>query len=362
MTAGKFALVFQGPVVSKNPRTSEVFDCWPNIIRIMEETRDEFDAFVVSTWEGQPDTDYRDDKLVKVFGPDTITGADRTGFPLNNGPRKIVSSHRGVEAVQKLGDIDYVLVFRTDTYADLRGFAEAIRSYARRHDAYTRVDQKAFLHFQYISLMFPYFATDFFVAGHVDDVARYLGANVRHLDLRFRPLKLIDVDWFIKYAYEHLSRYFDYPEYFSFPFVAKGGEIRPGITVRYPTRFIEFWQDIVRHAIAPMPARIGQTLEWRGTRVNYAGPDGEVGDGPGALPPGGRNELVWLEQWDAVREDWLAAARERGLDIYAYDDGGAPYDHAAWYMLDRYLIVKGSPYSAGFYDLMTAQRLPPESV
>ncbi len=330
---GRFGLVFQGPIVSRNPVTSEPFDCVANIIRIIEETYDDFDYFVLSTWEGQPEFPFEDSKLLKLYGPDTITGSDRTGFPLNNGPRKIVSSHRGVQAMKASGEADFVLVFRTDTYADLRGFPGAIRSCTDRHDAYRRVDQKSFLHFQYLSLLNPYFATDFFLSGHIDDVERYLAANVTHLDLRFRPLKLIDVDWFIKYMYEHLSKYFEYPEYFNFPSIAKRGEVYPGVLVRYPTRFIDYWDDIVRHAIAPMPRGVSRTLEWRGVA---AGQNKHFVD------------HVYLEEWDGVRERWLDAARERDLQIYAYDDAGADYDHAAWYMLDRYLVAKGSQYSDSF--------------
>lgn len=334
---GRFGLVFQGPIVSRNPVTSELFDCIPNITRIIRETYDAFDYFVLSTWAGQPEFPLEDRKFLKIYGEDTITGLDRNGFPLNNGPRKIVSSQRGVEALRASGEAEFVLVFRTDTYADLRGFAAAIRSYNQRHDAYRRVDQKSFLHFQYMSLGVPYFATDFFLSGHIDDVFRYLQTNIKHLDIRFRPLKLIDVDWFIKYMYEHLSEHFDYPEYFNFPNIIKRGEVRPGVPVRYPAGFVKYWQDIVYHAVAPMPAAVSTTLEWRGE------PKG-VSKGPA--------KRIMLEEWDGVRGRWLDAARERGLQSYDYDDDGAPFDHAVWYMLDRYLVVKGSTYSDGFRTAM----------
>ena len=330
MTAQRFGVVIQGPLVSRNAVTKDPFDCVPNVIRLIRENYDQFDLFLLSTWDGQPAVPFEDPKFLRIYGEDTITGADRTGFPLNNGPRKIVSSHRGVKALHELGAVDFVLVMRTDTYVDLRGFADAIRSYTNRHDAYRRVDQKSFLHFEYMVLTNPYFATDFYLSGHIDDVLRYLQANVTHLDLRFRPKGLIDVDWLIKYMYEHLTKYFDYPEYFNFPVVAKRGQVLPDLPVSYPTGFLAYWNDVTLHAVAPMPSQVPRSLEWRGVAL-------------------GQNkhyhDRVGLEGWDDVRGRWLEAARERGLANYAYDDGGAPYDHAAWYMLDRYLVAKGSEYS-----------------
>ncbi|MDA9976240.1 hypothetical protein N9F34_05500, partial [Alphaproteobacteria bacterium] len=311
MRDGKFGLVIQGPIVSRD------FDCRENLHRLVDEFSGSFEAIVLSTWGGQPDPCLTHPKVFSIFGPDTITGLDRTGRPLYNGPRKHVSSHRGVRYLKEHSDVDFVLVVRTDIYADLSIIPPLIRAYTEKHSDYERVQQKSFIHFLNMSLILPYFATDFFIAGHVDDIDRFFTATVTHLDIKFRANGLIDVDWLIKYMYEHVQKYFDYPEYFNFPVVNKNGLLIDGVFGVYPTKFIDYWQDLTRYVLAPMPREFASTLVWR-TKVPYRN---EV------KFTGAFNEIIWLEDWDNVREDWLGSCRRVGISLYDYDDGGRDYDH-----------------------------------
>jgi len=341
LASGKFGLVIQGPIISQD------FDCRENLHRIVNDFHGYFDAIVLSSWEGQPNPGLTHPKVSSIFGSDAITGFDRTGCPLNNGPRKIVSSHRGVRALKERGDIDYVFVFRTDTYADLSLIPETIREYTDRHFDYNKVEQKSFLHFMHMSLMYPYFATDFFIAGHIDDVDRYLSTNITHLDIRFRPYQLVDVDWLIKYMYEHVTNYFNYPEYYNFPFVYKHGILREGVHGAYPTKFIDYWQNMTLHVLAPLPRNFASTLVWR-TRTPYRN---EI------KLSGQYNELVWLEDWDNVRENWLESCQRAAITLYDYADGGKNYDHALHYMFDRYMIIKGSSFNEKLPVFLSEQRI-----
>lgn len=330
----KFAVVFQGPIFSNNPKTGVLFHCLENIKEMVETFSNEVDLFVVSTWIGQTLDGYEHPKLKVVFNEDTITGSDATGAPLNNGPRKIVSSYKGVEAVSKFSDCEFVLVIRTDTAVNLEGVAKKFMEYNAKYNDYKKVNQKSFLHFLYMNMDRPYFATDFFIAGHVDDLLRFLSSNLKYLSIRFRPNKLIDVDWFIKYSYDHLSKFFQYPKYFNFPVIHKPLSYLNSSKV-YPHDFVEYWNEITRHSVAPMPEQVFASIKWRGRKYGKTKHFKNKPD---------HDRYISLEGWDDVRGRWLLAAKERGISHYEYYNTGS-YNHAEWYMIERYLFIEGSSYS-----------------
>jgi hypothetical protein len=133
----RLALVIQGPVESFGRTGASIgdstqqqnvkFDCNDNILRYVQEFKEDFKVILLSTWKGQNlDKLENLSDLYLVVDDDEATNLPRISTneerAVNNKFRQYRSLLNGINFLEKM-DIDLVVKVRTDQYVDARSLA-----------------------------------------------------------------------------------------------------------------------------------------------------------------------------------------------------------------------------------------------
>ena len=157
----KIGIVIQGSLVSQG------IDCVNNCNELVDiYSKSPFvSKTVLSTWEGE-DTELIDKRAV-VLKSRPVLGED-----IRNRQKQFLSTFEGVKFLKNNSDVTHILKLRTDQFVPIEIIDEIVLIYKK--DQY---DCKFFsqpLTFCYINRTIPFHIGDFFFAGKVSDMYKFL--------------------------------------------------------------------------------------------------------------------------------------------------------------------------------------------
>lgn len=316
-----FGLVIQGPVTHRG------FDGRDNIARLVDDFGQRFKAIVLSTWEGELDPGLTAGNFHAVFSRDTTPTTSRDGIPLRNRVRQMFSTKAGIDRIRQLGGVDYVIKIRTDLHADLNVLCDHVLHCERNFSDFTVVGQKNFIFTPSMQCEGPYLTGDVMFAGHIDDFENFVLATLETQDEVFRPSKnLPENDMILKHLYRNIRPVLNVPDYMNFAMIGKKAPPVP-----YPKGLLEYWAEVVRHSLSPMPRRLFETARFRG----------------GGSPMNVQSiRRIDFETWVDVRADLLAHMASR-VDGW-YDMDAEEFDHVYFYYLEKAVEMAGVALSGDF--------------
>lgn len=309
-----FGLVIQGPVTHRG------FDCRHNIARLVEDFGRRFEAVVLSTWEGELDPGLTAGNFYALFSRDTTPTKAREGIPLRNRVRQMLSTKLGIDRIRQLGGVDYVIKIRTDLHADLDVLCDHVLYCERNFSDFSAIGQKNFIFTPPMQAEGPYLTADVMFAGHIDDLENFVLATLETQEDVFRPWQnLPESDMILRHLYRNIRPVLGIPDYLNFALVRKN---KPAVP--YPKGLLEYWAEVVRHSLAPMPRQLFDTATFR--------------DGA-SLMNMLSDRRIDFETWVDVRHDFLAYMASR-VDGW-YDMDAEEFDHAYFYYLEKAVEMAG---------------------
>ena len=249
----KIGIVIQGPINSRG------FDSTTTIKRNIEEylVRPSVAHIVVSIWKGEKFT-YSHPKVT------VLHNTPPTGRDITNRRRQWFSTLQGIRQLQKHKTITHVLKIRTDQYVP-SGTVEFMSTFYTPKNLKAYQDDPAWkseivrepLLFSSVYRMFPFFITDFYFAGHIDDIVRLMENNLAfgehifqltpEVDLLLRHLYKTDKD----FPLTRLERYMN---------------VRSLIKAAPAHKIWQYWDAMHRLYFGCFPKSVFAKVTWRGMK------------------------------------------------------------------------------------------------
>jgi hypothetical protein len=249
----KIGIVIQGPIHSQG------FDSATTIKRNIEEylRHPSIDHIVASIWKGEQFT-YSHPKVT------VLHNTPPTGRDVNNRRRQWLSTYQGTRQLQKHAAITHVLKIRTDQYvpASTIDFMSSfyvpknLKLYKEDPAWKSEIFQEPLL-FSSVYRTFPFFVTDFYFAGHVDDMLRLMESNLAFGAHIFQLAP--EVDLILKHLFRTdgdfpLTRYERYMD------------MRRYINAAPSHKIWRYWHALHRLYFGCFPKSVFSKVTWRGMK------------------------------------------------------------------------------------------------
>jgi hypothetical protein len=330
MTSHEWALVIQGPMVSKPPPQSWLYqaleaheragrgtypvesDCSSSITETVRRARSVVRHVVLSTWSDAADAAAAR-RLASQLGCDLVLGDDpgpgrwNWGAVPDNRWRQIHSTVRGLERVISATGATHVVRTRTDQIIDVASIAASIEQ--QEGDSRPQsAGQGDYIYVPGVLDIVPYAIDDFYFAGRVADVWQFFSAQWE-LRGNYRGVDSVHVDLVMKHVARNLRgtlprRILPYE---LFPVVDATRVLSDsGRRISAPgARYLRLWSDILEVSLKPLPRAVYESIIFRG--VPYRTPF----------------ERMFLEEWLEYRDDIAMFFLSRFPDAFARHEFGA---------------------------------------
>ena len=249
----KIGIVIQGPI------NSQGFDSTTTIKQNIEEyvRHPSVAHIVVSIWKGEQFT-YSHPKVT------VLHNTPSTGRDVNNRRRQWFSTLRGTRDLQKHTTITHVLKIRTDQYVPtstidfMSSFyvPKNLKIYTEDSAWKTEIVREPLL-FSSVYRIFPFFVTDFYFAGHIDDIVCLMENNLAlgghifqlapEVDLILKHLLKTDRD----FPLTRIERYMD---------------MRSLIDASHHHKIWRYWYTMHRLYFGCFPKSVFSKVTWRGMK------------------------------------------------------------------------------------------------
>jgi hypothetical protein len=262
----KIGLIVQGPLLSVGkdgsrahiPKTTLTesgfveFDCRENIKRVIAEFGHLFEAVVVSTWESElkPGDGWEGASIAASPDPGEVRRRQYV-VRSRNKYRQFIGISRGIEELERISAVDYVLRIRTDQYLDLDKLVQNISDQVEKNSVdsdvifvpFTRPDD--------------FFVHDIYLASATDTMKQFCD-SVLDFDM-FEFIHCVHREMILKYAYARYKDRIEVPEYAYFPLWPPMGASRDTKRI-----FSYMFKNIFRS----LGAEVFETVIWRGSSLN----------------------------------------------------------------------------------------------
>ncbi len=246
----KIGVVIQGPIMSQG------FDSTTTIKHNIEEylQRHTVGHIVVSIWKGEKFT-YSHPKVT------ILRNTPPTGRDVYNRRRQWFSTLQGIRQIQKHTSITHILKIRTDQYvsSDTIDFMSSfyipknLKIYKKDPAWKSEIVREPLL-FSSVYRIFPFFATDFYFAGHIDDMVHLMENNLAfdghifqqapEVDLILKHLFKTDTD----FPLNRIDRYMD---------------VRSLINAAPTHKIWQYWYAMHRLYFGCFPKSVFSKVTWR---------------------------------------------------------------------------------------------------
>ncbi|MBA3723793.1 MAG: hypothetical protein H0W89_02755 [Candidatus Levybacteria bacterium] len=249
----KIGVVIQGPIISQG------FDSTSTIKRNIEEylQHPSVAHIVVSIWKGERFT-YSHPKIT------VLHNTPPTGRDINNRRRQWISTLQGTQYLKRRTAVTHVLKIRTDQYVPsaiidfMSSFyiPKNLKIYYKDPDWKSEIVNEPLL-FSSAYRISPFFVTDFYFAGHIDDIVRLMKNNLAFSGHIFQLAP--EVDLILKHLFKTDAD-------FALTRVERYTDVRSLITAASSHKIWEYWYAVHRLYFGCFPKSVFSKVTWRGMK------------------------------------------------------------------------------------------------
>ncbi len=249
----KIGVVIQGPIMSQG------FDSTAIIKRTIEEyiKHPSVGHIVVSLWKGERFS-YTHTNVTIIYN------TPPTGRDIFNRKRQWFSTLQGIKHLQKHKSITHILKIRTDQYVPsmtidfMNSFytPKSLKVYKEDQNWKSEIFQEPLL-FPSVYRIFPFFATDFYFAGYINDVVHLMENNLAFGGHIFQLAPEVDL------ILKHL---FKTDKGFPLTRIERYMDVRSLISAEPSHKIWQYWYTMHRLYFGCFPKSIFSKVTWRGMK------------------------------------------------------------------------------------------------